>query len=85
MDAYRMDISKKRQRSGRLGGRKRSEKKTGACRANGRLGGLAGAGVRTESKAASSRANGKLGGRPKNAIAEARALDSIFGIGSISM
>jgi hypothetical protein len=81
MDARTMDISKKRQRAGRLGGRKRSERKTAANQNNGRLGGRA----RSEGQAAAARSNGKLGGRPKNAIAEEQALDSIFGVGSISM
>jgi hypothetical protein len=79
--AAEVDVSKRRQRGGRLGGRKRSERKTASCRVNGRLGGLAGAGVRTESKAAAARLNGKLGGRPKNALAEEQALDAIFGAG----
>ena len=82
MDARAMDISKKRQRAGRLGGRKRSERKTAANQINGRLGGLA----HTEAQALAARANGKLGGRRTNAAkaaAEAQVLDAIFGAGSV--
>jgi hypothetical protein len=79
MDAPAMDISKKRQRAGRLGGRKRSERKTQANQINGRVGGLAKSGK----KVAASRANGALGGRPTIAAADVRVLDAIFGAGSV--
>jgi hypothetical protein len=84
MTAREMDISKKRQRAGRLGGRKQSERKTTAVRANGRLGGLKGGQSKSEAKAAASRANGRL--RLTNtarASAEAQVLNEIFGAGSI--
>ena len=78
MDAQAMAIKKQHQWAGRLGGRKRSARKTQANRVNGRLGGLA----HTERKALAARANGKLGGRRSKAAkaaAEAQVLNEIFG------
>jgi hypothetical protein len=75
MDARAIDIGKKRQRAGRLGGQRRSEKKTTAVRLNAAKGGS----VSSERKATAARANGRLGGRPTNAIREARELVAIFG------
>ena len=81
MDAQAINLRKQHQWAGRLGGRKRSEAKTAAARANGRLGGSA----RTERKALAVRANGRKGGRPSKtalAVAEAREMAAIFGAGS---
>jgi hypothetical protein len=82
MDAQAMNLNKKLQRGGALGGRKRSERKTIAVRANAAKGGSA----RTERKALAARANGRKGGRRTNAAkaaAEARELYAIFGAGSV--
>jgi hypothetical protein len=79
MDAQAMNLNKQRQRSGRLGGRKQSEKKTAACRLNAAKGGLA----HTEAQALASRANGRKGGRPPKtalAVAESEVMTEIFGL-----
>lgn len=78
MDAQAMAIKKQHQWAGRLGGRKRSERKTQANRVNGKRGGLA----HTERKALAARANGKLGGRLSKAAkasAESQVMNEIFG------